>query len=222
MQFLGLPAPEHLGTPLRIVLTVVSTLSAAVLIAAWRLSWPRFADTKRTFVAFAAVFLFLGSLLHLGFYFDRYLLPVIPFAAAVLAAGQPELRVGAAAWALALALAWYAVAGTHDYMAWNRARFAMLSELESAGTDPRSIDGGVEYNGWRLAHDLGTWPTTEEARTGQPATKRSWWWVVDDRYVVTFRSLEGYALKAQRQYRTWLVPGQGRVLLLERAGPPPA
>jgi len=220
--FLGLPAPEHIGVPLRIALTAASTISAATLVAAFRLSYPSRTQPARMFTASAAVLLFLGSLLHAGFYFDRYLLPILPFVAAVLVTEKSDLRVGAVAWGLALALAWYAVAGTHDYMAWNRARFDMLSELESAGTDPRAIDGGVEYNAWRLAHDLGTWPTTEEARPGQPASKRSWWWVVDDRYVVTFRSLEGYALKARRQYQRWLVPGHGRVLLLERAESPPA
>jgi hypothetical protein len=218
--FLGFDPPVHGGRALGLVLTVAATFSASVLVAAWWQALPRGRDPLRMFVFLCFALLFLGSLLHARFYFDRYLLPVLPFAAALALMTAAPLRAGRAAWILAIALAWCAIAGTHDYMAWNRARFAMLDALESEGVEPTSIDGGMEYNAWRLAARLGTWPTTADVVPGQPSTRRSWWWVVDDRFVVSFRPLPGYRPKAQRTYRRWLVPGHGQVLLLERAQTP--
>jgi 4-amino-4-deoxy-L-arabinose transferase-like glycosyltransferase len=214
--FLGLDPPLHAGPVLGVELTGIATTSAAVLVTAGSQALPRGRDPVRAFVFLSFALLFLGSLLHARFYFDRYLLPVLPFAAA-LALTPPPPRACRSAWILAIVLAWCALAGTHDYMAWNRARFAMLDALESEGVEPTSIDGGMEYNAWRLAARLGTWPTTADVVPGQPSTRRSWWWVVDDRFVVSFRLLPGYKPKAQRTYRRWLIPGRGRVLLLERA-----
>jgi hypothetical protein len=215
--FLGFDPPLHVGPALGLALTAVTTLSAAVLAAASSQALPRPRDPLRTFVFLCFALLFLGSLLHARFYFDRYLLPVLPFAAALALVPAAPVRAGRAAWILAIPLAWCAIAGTHDYMAWNRARFAMLGALESEGVEPTSIDGGMEYNAWRLAARFGTWPTTADVVPGQPSTRRSWWWVVDDRFVVSFRPLPGYRPKAQRTYRRWLIPGRGQVLLLEKA-----
>ena len=105
-------------------------------------------------------------------------------------------------------------------MAWNRARYAMLDELESEGVEARSIDGGMEYNAWKLAAQLGTWPTAADVKPGQPAERRSWWWVVNDTFVASFRPLPGYKPKAQRTYRTWLIPGKSQILFLEKNARP--
>ncbi len=117
---------------------------------------------------------------------------------------------------LAALLGWYAIAGTHDYLAWNRARFAGLDALRAGGVAPTAIDGGVEFNAWHLASALDRWPTDAEVRPGRPATQRSWWWVVDDRFVASFHPLVGYRVHEEIRYRRWLVPGTGRVLILER------
>lgn len=214
--FLGFDPPLHVGPAVGVVLTVAATVSAAVLVAAWWQAIPRARDPLRTFALLSFVLLFLGSLLHARFYFDRYLLPVLPFAAALAVTAPESARARRPAWILAAVLAWCAIAGTHDYMSWNRARFAMLDVLENEGMEPTSVDGGMEYNAWRLAARLGTWPTTADVIPGQPSTRRSWWWVVDDRFVVSFRPLAGYKPKAQTTYRRWLIPGRGRVLLLQR------
>jgi hypothetical protein len=81
---------------------------------------------------------------------------------------------------------------------------------------PAAIDGGVEFNAWHLAPTLGTWPTDAEARSGQPDTVKSWWWVIDDRYVASFHPLPRYAVRDRVPYARWLVPGTGEVLILER------
>lgn len=217
-QFLGLRAPITLGTPLRIVSTPIATLAAGVLAAACLGGVTLRRDPVARFLTIAVGVLFLGSLLHTKYYFDRYLLVVVPF---VLAATCLVARahVGRASIVLAAVLVAYAVAGTHDYLAWNRARYAGLAELTDAGVSPREIDGGMEFNAWQLAAELGTWPTNEEARVGQPPTRKSWWWVIDDRYVASFRPLPGYTVRRTWAYRRWLPPGEGRVFILERASP---
>jgi hypothetical protein len=239
-QVLGMPAPTQLGLALRLPLTIVATLSAAALCTAasaavgalragsdashaWssgadRAPWSTNAETSaRAFLLLAAGLLFVGTLLQSRYYFDRYLLPVLPFAvAAVLAVVRVRAPTRAGA-VLAAALAWLALAGTHDYLAWNRARFAGLADLERAGVAPTEIDGGFEFDAWRLAPLAAHWPSDEEVRVGQAADRRSWWWVVDDRYVVSFHELPGYTIREAVPFTRWLVPGRGRVLVLERA-----
>lgn len=227
---LGMSAPTALGLPLRLPLTIVATMSAAALCAALTAtlggiradrprSRPPEGDTGRAetgFLVLAAAFLFLGTLLQARFYFDRYLLPVLPFTIAAVLARRRELAPTALGVALAAALGWTAIAGTHDYLAWNRARFAGLADLERAGVAAAEIDGGFEFNAWHLAPILGHWPSNEEVKVGQPADRRSWWWVVDDRYVVSFHELSGYTIRAVVPFTRWLVPGEGRILVLER------
>jgi len=131
---------------------------------------------------------------------------------------EARARVDAsrATWVLAALLGWYAVAGTHDYLAWNRARATGLAELAAAGVAPEAIDGGMEFNAWHLALKLGVWPSDADVRGGKAPTVKSWWWVVDDRYVVSFRPLPGYEVRRSLPYTRWLVPGSGRVVVLER------
>ncbi len=236
---LGMPAPTQLGLALRLPLTIVATLSAAVLCAALSAAIGALRDgtdrghaatvdseraqrgtsaerTGRAFLLLAAALLFLGTLLQSRYYFDRYLLPVLPFVIAALPPSLRTRRPTIVGLTLAVALGWMAVAGTHDYLAWNRARFAGLADLERAGIAATEIDGGFEFNAWHLAPELGYWPSDADVKVGQSADRRSWWWVVDDRYVVSFHELPGYTVREVLPFTRWLVPGQGRVLVLER------
>jgi 4-amino-4-deoxy-L-arabinose transferase-like glycosyltransferase len=219
-QFLALRPPLQLGPAFGVALTVVATLAAGVLLTALADAARRLRDPRHACVVLAAVFLFLGTLLHARYYFDRYLLIVLPFVIAATAT-TACVRLSRTAVVAAGLLAWYAVAGTHDYLAWNRARFAGLAALEARGIPPTAIDGGMEYNGWLLAPTLGTSPTEEEARPGQRPDVKSWWWVVDDRFVASFRPLPGYVVSATLPYARWLVPGTGHVVILERASATP-
>jgi hypothetical protein len=215
--FLALPPPVEAGLALRLPLTVIALAGAAVLLVTWTSALRRrWHEPVPAFLTLATLLLFAGTLLHARFYFDRYLLAVVPFAiAAGCVAGG--VRPAAASVALMALLGWYAVAGTHDYLAWNRARHAGLAELRAQGVPVTEIDGGVEFNAWHLSPALDRWPTNDEARPGQPAWRKSWWWVVDDRFVASFHPLAGYGVRDRRPYARWLVPGTGEVLILERA-----
>jgi hypothetical protein len=214
-QFLALRPPVQMGPGLMVPLTVLAIAAAGLLVAAGIAASSRRRDPVAVFLLLTTVALFLGTLLHARYYFDRYLLIVVPFAIATALAAC-RARLDAASLAALAVLAWYALAGTHDYLAWNRARFAALEDLTRSGVSVRAIDGGMEFNAWHLAAELGTWPSDAEARPGQPDTVKSWWWVVDDRFVASFRPLPGYRVFDRREYRRWLVPGRGRVYVLER------
>ncbi|MFN2377122.1 MAG: glycosyltransferase family 39 protein [Candidatus Binatia bacterium] len=230
--FLDLPArPGSAAGLLRVFLTAVSIVSIALaatrlLAAAPRLlvstragaTDPPTAKAPALFCLLAFALSGLGTLAQSHYYFDRYVLVLVPLAVASLVALSPGPRFGAGFVAALLLMSLYSVAGTHDYLAWNRARWDLLVALENRGISPRSIDGGVEYNAERLAARLGTAPTDAQARSGQPSTSKSWWWVVDDEWVIAFGPLDGYAEADSRPYARWLPPSEGRVFALHRSG----
>jgi 4-amino-4-deoxy-L-arabinose transferase-like glycosyltransferase len=235
VQFLAhRPVPDA-GLLFHVGLTVVSLASAAALIAgtaaplgtapplgtaAPAKDAPALQreDHRRgvVFCVLALVLSALGSLAQAHYFFDRYLIVLMPLAMATTVALSPPLRIGPAFASTLAILSIYAIAGTHDYMEWNRARWGLLAGLESRGITARSIDGGVEYNGERLAAELRTSPTDVEARRGQPESRKSWWWVVDDEWIVALSPLDGYREEDFRTFTRWLPPGEGRVLVLRR------
>jgi hypothetical protein len=106
---------------------------------------------------FSAVYFGLIVLRNRDFdVFDRYLLPILPWAATVLLVwsesdghakhGVP--RTIPFAWALLGIFALYGIASTQDVWALARARAAATRQLEAAGVPRTSIDAGFEYNAW--------------------------------------------------------------------------
>lgn len=104
----------------------------------------------------AASLVIYGAPLVLTGFYDRYLLAALPWAFALIAAATPPHRDPAArprqaiAWALVATIGFFAVAGTRDYLAWNRARWQGIDYLmRDLGVAPLAIDGGYEFNGPR-------------------------------------------------------------------------
>jgi hypothetical protein len=142
-------------------------------------------------------------------YFDRYLLFVLPFVLALAALAEPGAagRIARTGGLLALCAALVlGVMATHDYFAWNRARWDAIHAAEALGATPASLDGGFEYNGF---YRFGLAPRT-------PRADRSWWWVDDDRFVVAFSAVRGYSERARFPVERWLPRTPPAVLLLER------
>ena len=145
-------------------------------------------------------------------YFDRYLLFVLPFVLALAALAEPGDAGRIARMAGLLALCAELVLGvmaTHDYFAWNRARWDAIHAAETLGATPANLDGGFEYNGF---YRFGLPPRT-------PRADRSWWWVDDDRFVVTFGPVRGYSERGRFPVERWLPRTPPVVLLLERIRP---
>jgi hypothetical protein len=96
--------------------------------------------------------------------FDRYLLPLQAIGIIVLlryyqdfpapnAKGQhSQLAISRSVPVISqlalLALAYYAIAGTHDWFALSRARLEAVEEVRRSGTPRTAIQGGFEYDGW--------------------------------------------------------------------------
>jgi 4-amino-4-deoxy-L-arabinose transferase-like glycosyltransferase len=164
-----------------------------------------------TAAALAIPFVVLGG-------FDRYLLPLVPLVAVLMLARPSDQRneletqrprvPGIAALGIAALglMAMFSVASTHDYLAWNRARWEALTGLTSKqDVSPRQIDGGFEFNGWNLY-----------AQDYRREESKSWWWVDDDLYVVAFGTIPGYEVVARHSYSRWLPPRTDNILTLRR------
>ncbi len=158
---------------------------------------------------------YLLALLPAPVLFDRYLLPVTVL---ILIRPLARWRIEPASCkkaltglALAHLVFWgfLSLAGSHDYMAWNRARWKALDHLtQELGLSWEEIDGGFEFNGW-YGYD----------RRCKPRPGRSWWWVRDDRYMVAFGPVKGFRVVKEYPFARWLPGGDGRVVILERVKP---
>ncbi len=218
--FLAMPPPVRFGATFTAPLSVATVCAASVVLGALFLACTSSGKPSRKLLLTASLFLFGGALLHANFYFGRYLLPVLPAVIALsCGAFARDIRLGPGAAALAL-VALVSVAGTHDYMERNRARYDRLAQLTDSGVALETIDGGMDFNGWHLAERLGTWPTKQTARVGQPAERKSWWWVVDDRWVLSETVLDGYRVADEATYTRWLPPGRASMFVLEREPEP--
>lgn len=84
-------------------------------------------------------------------FIDRYCVFVLPFVLALIGIVEPaassSLRRRTAMLVLVVAFAVEAAA-THDYFAWNRARWDAIRDAEARGATASTLDGGFEYNGY--------------------------------------------------------------------------
>jgi Dolichyl-phosphate-mannose-protein mannosyltransferase len=89
--------------------------------------------------------------------FDRYLLPVIPWTAAVFLlwfekdnpqAERMLRRAMPFVWTVLVIFSFYAIASTQDLWALAKARGVATQKLEAAAIPRTAIDGGFDYNAW--------------------------------------------------------------------------
>lgn len=117
------------------------------------------------------------------FFFDRYIIQLlIPFIL-ILVSFNVEIR-GKKAYISILTICVFSIFSiglSHDYLAWNKARWRGLNFLtENQNISPKNIDGGFEFNAYN------------QTSTIQNNTKKSWWFVNDDTYLASFTEIEGY------------------------------
>ncbi len=163
------------------------------------------------FVILCCLF-YMMSLLLIDHLIDRYfvfmLLPIVVIMALSIRKSSKTLHAYAVVASLTLLAIYgaFSIGATHDYLSWNRARWEALRYLmENQHISPRMIDGGFEFNGW-YNYDPGY----------QSSPTKSWWWVIEDDYVVSFGILPGYQEIGYYPYDRWLPPGQGTIFLLHK------
>jgi len=221
------PRIPGLVTALWLAMTVVSAWAAIALVLAiaemvagavrnfkvpeWRsTAWPQVLLLAVLGSYAAGLLLVSGS----SSIFDRYFVPLIPIALALLLIDRghrepmPDRTRDLLPGAIFIALyAAFAVTATHDYLAWNRARWRATDSLMQSGVTPHHIDGGYEFDGWYL------YRPNYQVKPG-----KSYWWVDDDEYVIASGPLSGYHEVAQFRVNRWLALTESQVLVLRRAG----
>lgn len=201
------------------IFTLVISCVAGVIVAAYVLNpiLPRFGQSLHEFAAekwqklmlFSIIAVYLVPLL-LGGMFDRYLIPLLPlvlaaFADIRLTRSASNVRILAAV-ALLTLYGGFSVLATHDYLAWNRARWSAIAFLEEELlVESSEIDGGFEYNGW---HNYSPRYRMDD--------EKSWWWVHDDRYVISMHEAAGFEVVGSFETFAWIPGSSPSILVLHR------
>ncbi|MGA7614426.1 MAG: glycosyltransferase family 39 protein [Thermoanaerobaculia bacterium] len=202
---LGLPYPIHLGYPARIAVTYVTAVAGTFMVYRLGRAFGR-ASFGFQLLTLQCV-LGLAALVPSDIYFDRYVLDSLwplPFLLVLIIPLERTLAKAIATSLLTL-VAFFSIAATHDYLAWNRARWQAFDRLQSEGVTLAQLEGGYEINQYLLGGFNGTWDSA----------------IVDDEYILAFNPVEGYRIVFGVPYRRLLGGGMGVVLAERRIGPSP-
>ncbi|MGC4104761.1 MAG: glycosyltransferase family 39 protein [Thermomicrobiales bacterium] len=146
---------------------------------------------------------FLGQ----GDSLDRFLLPLIPLAIALLLWSLRDVRfLDPVAWLAIAAVAGVSVAGTRDLILTQDALWSLARTASAAGVPNDRLNAGAAWDGFWL-------PT---AQLDDPAREPG------DAYVVTMDpdAFAGYIVVEQRTVDRWLAEGDATMYLLRRADAP--
>jgi hypothetical protein len=166
-----------------------------------------------SFLLFSAVFLYSIFIAITGF-LDRYLIWLLPLLMCVMLVRKNYVQLHTSYLSFSVAVViiaiygLFAFGGTHDYLAWNRARWQAIADLmEKDGISFNNIDGGFEFNGW-YAYDAGY----------HISPSKSWWWVDNDDYVISFGPISGYREIRRYPFKKLIPPEEGNIFVLQRLG----
>lgn len=196
-----------IGATLLLALLVTATTA---LVQRWRRRDWSCGDGAAAFLL-VTVAVYLFPLLATAF-FDRYLLPALPLLAIAIATAMlpavprmPSLPSLVASTVLMIAFAAFSIAGTHDFLAWNRLRWQMLDNLmQQRQLTAADIDGGFEFNGLLNYRD-------DYVRV----EGKSQWWVDGDDWMIGYGPIPGYDIVERRSYRHWL-PSNGELVVMRK------
>jgi hypothetical protein len=132
--------------------------------------------------------------LCLSYVNDRYLLLLIPFL--LISFSQINFKMDHRIYLLSfLVYAFISVTAVRDYMELNRCRYTAIDELMKTENIPaEQIDGGFEFNAWHFS----------ETRAYEPSHKGRWWWVSNEKYIVSPAEMSAYKVHKKYTYRSWL------------------
>jgi hypothetical protein len=150
----------------------------------------------------------------MGKAFDRYVLLLVPLGIAVIFVlvsdagwGKVDSRTMPLAVASLVLYGVFSIAGTHDYLSWNRTRWQALNNLMTEQRlSVQDIDGGYEFNGWYL----------HEQKDRENAGPEAYWWTTGADFRVSLGPVPGYSELRRYQFRRWLPPAEGNILVLRR------
>ncbi|MGN6031831.1 MAG: glycosyltransferase family 39 protein, partial [Thermomicrobiales bacterium] len=162
--------------------------------------------------------------LNRGGSLDRYLLPLIPLAIALLLWSLRDVRLfDPAGWLVLAVVAAFSVAGTRDYLVYMDAVWSMARTANAAGVPNEKLDAGSGWDGYHLYTEM-----LDEGVTKSRAPKGSPWWLYfyaknsDATYVVTTDpgDYPGYVVVEKAQYDQWLENDETWVYLVRQKDAP--
>ncbi|HEX8255619.1 MAG TPA: glycosyltransferase family 39 protein [Thermoanaerobaculia bacterium] len=189
---------------LMVVTSIAAVVAASIAIAALRIEHP--------LGRYCAAYLACGTAItaFMSINFDRYSIDTAwPFAILmiVLASSLQPTRLarGIAAALLAVAIL-FSVAGTAEYLAWNRARWEAFASLRAHGVSLTRMDGGYEINAFLVALPAG------RKNLGKRGDG-----VIDDEFIIAFnRDVPGYVRMESFAYPRWLGLSEGELHVQRR------
>lgn len=160
---------------------------------------------RATFIAFFLIY--IGFVIINPIFFDRYVLPCIPAFFLIILPIKPLFtRDNRFIYGILMSVfVLFCITATHDYMSWNRARWAAINYLTNEKKIERhKIDGGFEFNAW--FQTAGCNPVNKYGI--------SWWFVAADDYVISFGELGGFKKIKKLEYFRLLPPGKDSLSIL--------
>ncbi|MCB1060660.1 MAG: glycosyltransferase family 39 protein [Calditrichaeota bacterium] len=163
-----------------------------------------------TFFLLAATAFYSLLMVTSGFY-DRYLLIYIPMTAALFALNSENVvnHVKSLTVFSYVVIGFFCIYGalsTHDYISWNRVRWELVGKLTNQmGVTPQQLDGGYEVNG-----------SLNFLQEKTMSDDKSWWWVTDDEYMITFGAVPGYEIIEKRPFPNYMFGDDASVCILKR------
>lgn len=205
VDILELPHVYQIPQAIWILLTLIGIIGSILIIITIFLYLKEnkfkeliYSDSPSIFI-FITICLIL-MILSLSNFYDRYLLPLLPLVIfLILKSNSKEIVTGNhfrknISYLILTLITLFTVYETQNYFSWNRCRWKTIKYLtDDLKIHPDNIDGGFEYNGW-----VGYDPNYI------PAKPKSWWWVRDDSYIVTFGELENYTVIKKFEYHSFL------------------
>jgi hypothetical protein len=227
-----LTALGFVGAALLVICPILATLARARDITLTR---PSIYRTETIWLWIFVIALILAYLVGIAglerlYWFDRYLILLLPLAIMVAAISTTEVNatrigVGPTCGAALLLLSYggVTVAGTHDHLASNRVLWeAVRNAMEDDKLQPSQIDGGFEFNGWYFGNKLSTC-NPEYSKTSNPTEigpidftclfENEHW-----EYAASYVPEAGFSIEAEYSFRRWL-PWRDQNLYLMRKLP---
>jgi hypothetical protein len=148
--------------------------------------------------------------------YDRYLLPALVPAACLLGArlypGRFSWRAAGVAAAVVVTVT---IVGLQDWRSHRQAAWSALEQLQASGVPVLQIDGGFEWDAYH--HPSEYTPRFEARGSGDaPWYIREFAPLVDRRYVLDSRQLDGYEVVEVVEWRSWM--RHGTLYLQRRRG----
>jgi 4-amino-4-deoxy-L-arabinose transferase-like glycosyltransferase len=206
--------PILMGTELRLFLTLLGCLGAAVFVEKC-LYFVRTTGLRKLWIPVIA--LNVVSVWLAPYWFDRYLLFLFPFVLLVMVQGKIDdsrSRLVPTA-AMIACSAFVSLALMHDWLSWNRARWEIGERALKSGLLPQEIEGGLEWNGWHSLEPARFLPFQAEKGLTLPYTRRLFPQNTGA-FAISFNPPARTEVLDREPYHPWLLGGSHRLYLVRK------